>query len=929
MEALADICNNDAQFVITSDNKHLRPLPKGSYIKLANNMGYMRLRNIPSVLRMHNYSKEDAQKEMYSEILFYRPFRTEQELPNNDFDKCIELFSEMDPGEDMKPIESQKSKIQKVKEKIFPFKRYVQSSRELIQELQDPRPQHIGDQLDPEDVMENEELEAEGISEAGEFAIRDPGIMPTDVSASSPASEIFRRIDISNKNAMRRSARQLDKEQRQTFNEFMKFCKQKRQSWANPANPMPKAPLLKVHGGAGCGKSKLILDISTWCEHWLQVDSNRDPSHPHVIKVAPTGRAAKVIGGLTIHTAFSMNFGNVHFSLADHKRDIRRSQLSEVQIVIIDEMSMVKSDMLYQLNRRFQEVTQSDDDFGGLSVLLCGDLLQLRPVQAKWIFEEPRNKAFKASYLSNSLWDLFEPIELTQNHRQGEDKPYADLLNRMRKAENTEEDFRLLESRVFSEFPTDSWHFYGWNKLVEAHNTEKINAVSTPLFSFKARHSHPHLLPPPKHGKIADTYFDEVLNLKVGARVMLIRNLVPQSDGLTNGTLGYVRGFIQSNGTRATDSGNVHMILVEFDNEEDGMELRKKYNHLLRSCPLKNVTPIARMKNEHRVGDAKKGHSATNSLLQFPIILAWAMTIHKCQGITVIPPESIRTDTHSCWVGGMAYVVCGRAQRLNQLFLSSFNRNDIKVDLKALQETERLSEQAKNRMKSNTFSLTWCATSPSVLKIAALNIQSLGGEEGHIADIKADHTLQGADILCLCETWLPKGASEGPKIEGCVSYAACNGRGSGVAMYLKDGLKVLDSRPYIRDEFQLLRVEFEYFVIIAAYRSPSFNTRQHYEQFTKVIIDGTHKTKVNIICGDMNIHFNPCSPRDNHLTSSLYDRGFVQLVTEATHIKGHILDHMYVKSCPNIKMRRPLYQLHYPYYSDHEAVLLMLKKNKN
>ena len=917
--------NDDTQVIITSDNKQPRKLPKGTYIKLANDMGYMRLRNIPAVLRMHNYSREDAQKEMYSEILFYRPFRSEEELPSNDFEKCIELFSEMDPGEDLKPIECQKSKIDKVKEKLFPFKRHIETSRALIQEVQDCRPQHIGDQLDPEDVMENEELEAEGIVGAEEFGARNPGIMPTEISSPSPGKEMYRRIDISNTIEMRRSARQLDEEQRQPFDEIMKFCKRTRQAWANPANPMPKAPLLKIHGGAGSGKSKLIQDISTWSEHWLRVDSNRDPSHPHVIKVAPTGRAARVIDGLTIHTAFSMNFGNEHFSMADHKRDIRKTQLSELKIVIIDEMSMVKSDMLYQLNRRFQEVTTSDDDFGGLSVILCGDLMQLRPVLAKWIFEEPSNRAFKASYSADSLWDLFEPIELTQNHRQGEDKVYADVLNRMRKGLNTEDDFRVLESRVCSEFPTDSWHFYGFNKLVEATNIEKLNSLNKPLFSFKARHSHPHLLAPPKFGKIKDTSFDEVLNLKVGARVMLIHNL-DLVDGLINGTLGNVRGFIQSNGSKATDAGNVHMILVEFDEQKDGLELRKKQNHLLRFCPIKNVTPIARMKFEHRVGDAKKGHAATNTLLQFPVTLAWAMTIHKCQGITVMPPESIRTDIGSCWVGGMAYVVCGRAQRLNQLFLSSFKKDNIKVDPKALQESDRLSVQAKSRQMSDKFKMTWRAESPSVLKIASLNIRSLGGEDGHIADVKADHTLKRADILCLSETWLPKGTLQGPKIEGFVSYAASTGRGGGVAIYLKEDFKVLDLRPYIRDEYQLLRLELQYFVIISAYRSPSFNNRRHYEQFTKVILDGIHKTKVNIVCGDMNIHFNPRSPIDNHLTSSLYERGFVQLVTKPTHIKGHILDHVYVRNCTNVKLRSPLHQFYCPYYSDHDAVLLMLKK---
>ena len=920
------MAENSTSVIITSDDTQQKPLPEGTYIKLANNMGYMRLRKTRSVLRMHKYGRDDAQKQMYSDILFYHPFQEEKELPINDFDKCVELFSEMDPGEERKPLDQQRTKIQKVKEKLFPFKRHVEEARDLLKDLPDSRPQHLCDQLDPENEMENAELAAEGIVEAEEFAARDPGIMPNDGTSSSlAAKDMYRRIDISNKNQMRRSARQLDKEQRMGFDEYIKFSKMTTQSVANPVNKMPKPANIVMHGGAGTGKSKVIDDISSWSEFWLRVDINRDPSHPQVIKVAPTGRAAKVIKGLTIHSAFGMNFGNKHMSLGDTIRDIRRTQLTHLRIVIIDEMSMVKADMLYQLDLRLQEVMQSDEVFGGVSVLLSGDLMQLKPVQAKWIFEEPAGKDFKIFHSSNPLWEQFQAIELVQNHRQGEDKIYADILNRMRVGENTEEDFRVLSSRVNSEDPADAWFFFGWRKMVHGKNITELNQLNTALFSFKARHSQNSLIYIDEFGLINDTAFHDQLDLKVGARVMLIHN-TDLGDGLINGSTGYVRGFMQSNGSQATDSLHVNMVLVEFDDEEDGRELRQKHSHILKSCPLKNVTPIARFKFEHGIGKSGKDHVAKNTIYQFPLTLAWAMTIHKCQGFTIHPPQNMKSDSKSCFQCAMFYVVCGRVQRLNQLYLSSFRREDIKVNAKALAEAKRITEKAKARVAENKFRMTWCAASPSVMKIASLNVQSFGGEEGHIADIKADHTLKEADVFCFSETWLPKGTLEGPTIDGYVSYAASYGRGAGVTVYLKDSIKIVDVRRIVKEEYQLLRLDLQDTVIIAAYRSPSFKTTNNVQHFSKVILDGTHRSKVNMVCGDMNIPFNPHNPCDNLLTSSLHKQGFVQLVKEATHIEGNILDHVYVRPCKNIKILQPLYELHYPYYSDHEAVLVMIKR---
>ena len=215
---------------------------------------------------------------------------------------------------------------------------------------------------------------------------------------------------------------------------------------ASVATPVP--PLIVAHGGAGCGKSFVINLMTQWQERILRT-SGDDPNQPYILKCAFTGTAASIIHGQTLHNAFSFSFGNNFYSLSDKTRDARRRLLKNLKIVIIDEFSMVKADMLYQLDLRLKELKEAyDSPFGGVAVFLFGDLLQLRPTAAKYIFDEPANEQFQLSYAIQSLWEMFKVVNLTYNHRQGSDKEYASLLNRMRIGNTTEEDIELLETRV-------------------------------------------------------------------------------------------------------------------------------------------------------------------------------------------------------------------------------------------------------------------------------------------------------------------------------------------------------------------------------------------------------------------------------------------------------------------------------------------------
>ena len=126
-----------------------------------------------------------------------------------------------------------------------------------------------------------------------------------------------------------------------------------------------------------------------------------------------------------------------------------------MKIVIIDEISMVKVDMLYMLDLRLQEITQKiGKPFGGISIIVFGDMMQLRPCLGRFICEVPKNPEFQITHRITPRWEMFQCILLTQNHRQGKDKAYADLLNRVRVGEQTNEDLDLLRTRIRS----SSWY---------------------------------------------------------------------------------------------------------------------------------------------------------------------------------------------------------------------------------------------------------------------------------------------------------------------------------------------------------------------------------------------------------------------------------------------------------------------------------------
>ena len=257
----------------------------------------------------------------------------------------------------------------------------------------------------------------------------------------------YKQIEIPDDEELKKRTRRLDKWQKEVLNLGIRFAKDIVKGRRH-GNPPAKPVLVMVHGGAGAGKSSVIDVLAPWTQKILQQEGDGIEC-PCVIKAAFTGTAASNIGGQTLHGAFSFSFDNTHYSLSDKTRDQKRAAMKNLKIVIIDEISMVKSDMLYQLDLRLQEITEKvGTPFGGLSVIAFGDMMQLKPCMGRYICQEPLNPDFKTTHALAPRWQMFKPIILETNHRQGKDKSYADLLNRVRVGKHTNDDLVTLKKQV-------------------------------------------------------------------------------------------------------------------------------------------------------------------------------------------------------------------------------------------------------------------------------------------------------------------------------------------------------------------------------------------------------------------------------------------------------------------------------------------------
>ena len=859
-------------------------LPK--FIKLTNlkpgEPSYMRKRT-RQVIRLHKINRTKYPHEYYfSQLQLYYPFKSESDLKPDDYEKCKNLYDQVSAHNNMPKVYNVRSILMK----------NLESVEQGTERARDTMNSEIEDILDPNFAQEQTECELEGFTEDYDYLHKDP----SELESTSERKQGFRSIELHDSDTLESLTSTLDANQRIVLDVAVNFARSAVKAKESKAS-MPSPELNVVQGGAGTGKITVIDVLSQHMEKIFRSPGD-NPDHPYIVKAAFTGTAAANIKGQTLHSAFSFSFGNEFYSLGDKAREERRNQLENLQVVIIDEFSFIKSDMLYLLDLRLREIKQqSKIPFGGVSVFLFGDILQLRPVCASYIFEEPFSDKFKLAFNVDSLWKKFKFIVLTENHRQGEDRAYADLLNRARTGELIKEDIEKLEERVrpsnHPDIPHEALVITCTNKEVNRINEERLACINeAEVVSESINKGSNQKAFQPKtdpSGAVKGTPLQKTLKLKIGAKVMLTYN-INTVDCLTNGAFGEVLGF------EYNTMGGLKGVHVHFFNPDCGKETRKNLSYLMNKYPGKNVLVIKPIEFQYSHSRKKSGGLANATIVQFPLRLAFASTAHKVQGLTIKKPNLLVIDLRSVREPAQAYVILSRVQTLNQLIiLESICEERITSSKTALDELERMTQLAINLKSAERKSIYSC------------NIRSINK---NLSSLLTSQVSKKANVICLQETWLDASTEVefAWKDFGWTQHNNSVGRGKGISTFYSQRFHwVQDVK---RFHYQITKISSPELDIINLYRSDGTDTEQFLED-----LFGQVSRKETLIVGDFNLCFK--SDILHPIFQAL--NGFDQLVKYPTHVRGRIIDLAFIK-----KPNQSAYEVKQisPFFTDHDIIEL-------
>ena len=485
------------------------------------------------------------------------------------------------------------------------------------------------------------------------------------------------------------------------------------------------------------------------------------------------------------------------------------------------------------------------------------------------------------------------------------------MLNRIRNGSHTKEDMEELQLRVRPENHPDvvsaDMYIGCKRKDVAATNGKYIRKLKGKARVMYAKHHHPTIKKykpkiEAKDDSVATTAFQRELTLKIGAKVMIIYN-IDVSDMLVNGMLGTLEDIVD------TKDGKVDKLILRLRDPKAGRENRNKYSQLAAKYP--ECVVIERVSVSYTL--RKKGGVASSqaTVIQFPVRLSYATTSHKIQGQTIPHPMKVAMNLESVFQPAQAYVMLSRIQSIDQLFIvGKLNPEKIKTASIGLRECQRLEEISENRNPSEWNSVQ-CSNK---LKVASLNCAGL---LVHLRDMKADQKLLKADIINLQETSIEENHSV-PELENHRIDVPGRGKGKGAAMIVRKDLGGKVDRICERN-LQIMKLELENLDVINVYRSSDKSLVQTAEQLR----DFLNTDKSTLITGDFNVCYK--GNRNNQITKTLERMGFKQLVREATQIQGGLIDHVYWKDSTQ-SWDTPVLERYSPYYSDHDALLVVLER---
>lgn len=426
-----------------------------------------------------------------------------------------------------------------------------------------------------------------------------------------------------------------------------------------------------ITGKAGTGKTTFLKYI-------------REHSYKKMAITAPTGVAAMNAGGTTLHSLFWLPFGTFveDYELRWDEQDShiynksrlfstikltkqRRAILQELELLIIDEVSMVRADTLDAINVILQSVRRDMRPFGGLQVLFIGDLYQLPPVvkDAEWnILRDHYSSVFffNAKILRDSPLVM---LELNKIYRQ-QDEGFISILNAIRNNQCTNEMLATLNSYYQKDFVPKEEEQYitltSHNRNADEINSAKLASLSGKMLNLKA--------------VVKDDFAqgaypaEETLSLKIGAQVMFIRNDSGDERKYYNGKIGTVKNIDTVQGT----------VSVTFPDGSDEVTVKRE--------TWENI------RYNYDKGQDQIKEEILGTFSQFPLRLAWAITIHKSQGLTF---QKAIIDAGTSFAAGQVYVALSRLTSLDGLVLKSIIPSyAIRTDYQVVEFAQRAQSQS-------------------------------------------------------------------------------------------------------------------------------------------------------------------------------------------------------------------------------------------
>lgn len=409
-------------------------------------------------------------------------------------------------------------------------------------------------------------------------------------------------------------------------------------------------------GEPGSGKTYLINEYVAYL-------------HSHGIKpaiTASTGIAATHIGGMTIHSWSGVGIRNRLGSGDLHRiatNDYVKKRIGNAKVLIIDEISMLPPETLQMVDVICREIKQNSSPFGGMQVVLVGDFFQLPPVTKSLVnysedefsqenlFEEaPMRFAYDSPVFKQAE---FVTCYLTEQHRQDDDK-LVTILSKIRQNDFDDVSLNHIKKRKIDllTVPENAPKLYSHNFDVDKVNEQMLEKIpgDVKFFPMKTK-GHEKLVEVMKKGCLSP----ESLYLKVGASVMFTKN--NQKEGFVNGTLGIVEDFDEEEGlpvVKTRDGDTIKVSYAEWAIEEDG--------------------------------------KIKGRLAQLPLRLAWAITVHKSQGISL--DEAI-IDLSRVFEFGQGYVAISRVKRLTGIYLLGWNEKAFLVDPEVLEKDKEFAAESE------------------------------------------------------------------------------------------------------------------------------------------------------------------------------------------------------------------------------------------